>query len=140
MFHLKNTSAISLGLTKVDMGRYVKLGVSSDHRPFSYSTKEPGSSVIFIHFYTRRSIQWRYSFDPYCANSKILQNEAKYRLILILFRIAKRSIGEFMLLLVSTIFKTLIDLPQVYFVNQKKNWEREIRKGNVYCFRQTYYR
>ena len=22
------------------------------NRPFSYSTKEPGSSVIFIHFYT----------------------------------------------------------------------------------------
>ena len=32
------------------------------HRPFCYSTKEPGSSVIFIHFYTRDtqgSIEWR---------------------------------------------------------------------------------
>ena len=29
------------------------------NRPFSYSTKEPGSSVIFIHFYTRSSIEWR---------------------------------------------------------------------------------
>ena len=29
------------------------------NRPFSYSTKEPGSSVIFIHFYTRGSIEWR---------------------------------------------------------------------------------
>ena len=28
-------------------------------RPFSYSTKEPGSSVIFMHFYTRDSIEWR---------------------------------------------------------------------------------
>ena len=30
-----------------------------DNRPFSYSAKEPGSSVIFIHFYTRDSIEWR---------------------------------------------------------------------------------
>ena len=29
------------------------------NRPFSYITKEPGSSVIFIHFYTRGSIEWR---------------------------------------------------------------------------------
>ena len=29
------------------------------NRPFSYSAKEPGSSVIFIHFYTRGSIEWR---------------------------------------------------------------------------------
>ena len=29
------------------------------NRPFSYSTKEPGSSVIFIQFYTRGSIEWR---------------------------------------------------------------------------------
>ena len=27
--------------------------------PFSYSTKEPGSSVTFIHFYARGSIVWR---------------------------------------------------------------------------------
>ena len=32
---------------------------SNINRPFSYSTKEPGSSVIFIHFYTRGSIEWR---------------------------------------------------------------------------------
>ena len=25
------------------------------NRPFSYSAKEPGSSVIFVHFYTRDS-------------------------------------------------------------------------------------
>ena len=30
-----------------------------DNRPFSYSTKEPGSSDIFIQFYTRGSIEWR---------------------------------------------------------------------------------
>ena len=29
------------------------------NRPFSYSGKEPGSIVIFIHFYTRGSIEWR---------------------------------------------------------------------------------
>ena len=29
------------------------------NRPFSYSAKEPGSSVIFINFYTRDSIEWR---------------------------------------------------------------------------------
>ena len=29
------------------------------NRPFSYSAKEPESSVIFIHFYTRDSIEWR---------------------------------------------------------------------------------
>ena len=29
------------------------------NRPFSYPTKESGSSVIFIHFYTRGSIEWR---------------------------------------------------------------------------------
>ena len=32
---------------------------AADNRPFSYSAKEPGSSVIFIHFYTRDSIEWR---------------------------------------------------------------------------------
>ena len=34
---------------------------SSQHcnRPFSYSTKEPGSSDIFIQFYTPGSIEWR---------------------------------------------------------------------------------
>ena len=29
------------------------------YRPFSSSTKEPGSSVTFIHFYTQGSIEWR---------------------------------------------------------------------------------
>ena len=29
------------------------------NRPFSYSTKEPGSSDIFIQFYTRGSTEWR---------------------------------------------------------------------------------
>ena len=31
----------------------------ASNRPFSYSTKEPGSSDIFIQFYTRGSIEWR---------------------------------------------------------------------------------
>ena len=54
------------------------------NRPISYSAKEPGSSVIFIHFYTRDSIEWRLSFYHYCAHSKILQDVAKYRSIEIL--------------------------------------------------------
>ena len=29
------------------------------NRPFSYSTKEPGSSDIFIQFYSQGSIEWR---------------------------------------------------------------------------------
>ena len=60
-------------------------------RPSSYSRKEPVSSVIFKHFYTRGSIEWRYSFFHYYVHSRILQNVARYRSILILFRIAKRS-------------------------------------------------
>ena len=56
------------------------------NRPFSYSAKESGSSVIFIHFYTRDSIEWRYSFYHNRAHSKILQNVAKYRSIEILFQ------------------------------------------------------
>ena len=28
------------------------------NKPFSYSTKEPGSSVIFILFYTQGSTEW----------------------------------------------------------------------------------
>ena len=43
-------------------------------------------------FYTRGSIECRQSFYNNCSNSKILQNVAKYHSILILFRIAKRSI------------------------------------------------
>ena len=37
--------------------------IFSSIRPFSYSTKEPGSSVIFIHFYTRGSIEWRVELE-----------------------------------------------------------------------------
>ena len=62
------------------------------NRPFSYTTKEPGSSVIFIHFYMRGSIEWRQSFGLHCAHSKILQIVANCRSLLILCRIAKRSI------------------------------------------------
>ena len=54
----------------------VKNGWSAN-RPFSYSTIESGSSDIFIHFYTRGSIEWFQSFYQYCAHSKILQNVMK---------------------------------------------------------------
>ena len=56
------------------------------HRPFCYSTKEPGSSDIFIQIYTRGSKEWRYSFDRSCAHSKILQIVMKYRSIHIRFQ------------------------------------------------------
>ena len=39
--------------------RKYSMAASKYDRPFSYSTKEPGSSVIFIHFYMRGSIEWR---------------------------------------------------------------------------------
>ena len=57
-----------------------------DNRPFSYSTKEPGSSDIFIHFDAQGSIEWRWSFDHHCAYSKIRQIVMKYRSIHILFQ------------------------------------------------------
>ena len=31
----------------------------TQNRPFSHSAKEPGSRVIFIHFFTQGSIEWR---------------------------------------------------------------------------------
>ena len=34
-----------------------RIPVFINNRPFSFSTKEPGSSIIFIHFYTRGSIE-----------------------------------------------------------------------------------
>ena len=37
----------------------IQLSQFLHNRPFSYSTKEPGSGDIFIHFYTRSSIEWR---------------------------------------------------------------------------------
>ena len=37
----------------------VCIKIVEPNRPFSYSAKEPGSSAIFIHFYTRDSIEWR---------------------------------------------------------------------------------
>ena len=56
------------------------------NRPFSYSTKEPGSSDIFIQIYARGSKEWRYSFDRNCAHSKTLQIVMKYRSIHIRFQ------------------------------------------------------
>ena len=43
---------VAITRTQLDYFRFL-------HRPFSYSTKEPGSSDIFIQFYTRSSIEWR---------------------------------------------------------------------------------
>ena len=34
-------------------------GLDLENRPFSYSTKEPGSSDIFIQLFSRGSIEWR---------------------------------------------------------------------------------
>ena len=48
----------------------------------SYSTKGPGSSHIFIHFYTEGSIKWRCIFFHRCSHSKILrmhQNIVRFR-------------------------------------------------------------
>ena len=38
-------------------GRITIVDMVRGNRPFSYSAKEPGSSVIFIHFNTRDSIE-----------------------------------------------------------------------------------
>ena len=40
------------------VGVIVIAGHSFGNIPFSFSTKEPGSSDIFIHFYTRSLIEW----------------------------------------------------------------------------------
>ena len=48
-------------VSKVDYGQEEareSIGFT-DNRPFSYSAKESGSNVIFIHFYARDSIEWR---------------------------------------------------------------------------------
>ena len=55
-------SMCSKSSTRMGHGIHILLQTHCRHlsnRPFSYSTKEPGSSVIFIHFYTRGSIEWR---------------------------------------------------------------------------------
>ena len=54
--------------------------------------KESGSSDIFIHFYSKRSIEWRYSLYSCCVNSKILQNISNSVRLRFFFRIAKRAI------------------------------------------------
>ena len=50
--------------------------VFGPHGLFSFSTKGPGLSVVFLHFYTQGSIEWRQSFLHYCPHSKLLQNVA----------------------------------------------------------------
>ena len=66
--------------------KVIEFSIRLKNRPFSYSTKEPGSSDIFIQFYSQGSIEWRWSFDHNCAHSKILQIVMKYRSIHILFQ------------------------------------------------------
>ena len=44
---------------KTEISIYLSKVNFDDNRPFSYSRKEPGSSDIFIQFYTRSSIEWR---------------------------------------------------------------------------------
>ena len=58
----------------------------SSYRPFRYSAKDPGSSVISIHFYTQDSIEWLQSFYHSYAHSQILQHVAMYRSIEILYQ------------------------------------------------------
>ena len=65
------------------------------HRPFSYSTKVPGLRVVFKNLYAilyTRLDRVAIELGHYCAHSKIPQSVEKYRWILILFRIAERSI------------------------------------------------
>ena len=65
------------------------------NRPFSYSTKESGSSVIFTHFYTRRSMEWRKRAFITIVHVrkffKLHQNIVRFRFFL---RIAKRCIPQ----------------------------------------------
>ena len=63
------------------------------NRPFSYSTKESGSSV-FLYIFIRevRSDRVALQLLSLLSTFEILQIVAKCRSILILFRIAKRSI------------------------------------------------
>ena len=62
------------------------VGKTTSNRPFSYSTKESGSSGIFIHFIRQvRSSGVRGCYG-HCAHSKIFQNVNKRRSIEILFQ------------------------------------------------------
>ena len=66
------------------------------NRPFSYSVKETGSSVIFIHFFIR-DFRWSGigASVTIVQESKIQKRLAKYRSILILYGIAKWSIAGY---------------------------------------------
>ena len=61
--HLTRKNSLQYGLSKIIMLSWCQAleytTCKTWNRPFSYSAKEPGSSVIFIHFYTRDSIEWR---------------------------------------------------------------------------------
>ena len=54
LFKYSDDSDRSLRSTETDLRLPL---LKTANRPFSYSTKEPGSSDIFIHFYTRSSIE-----------------------------------------------------------------------------------
>ena len=56
---LKDILAPSTCIRLRFVNAYVFRPYCSTNRPFSYSTKEPGSSDIFIQFSTRGSIEWR---------------------------------------------------------------------------------
>ena len=57
--HVENLQKLMLEVYKCTTSGNPSFLWESFNRPFSYSGKEPGSSVIFIHFYTRGSIEWR---------------------------------------------------------------------------------
>ena len=61
MSHLPRSSIFSARLSAQIVVTTTKLSLMStqSNGPVSYSKKEPGSSVIFIQFYTQGSIEWR---------------------------------------------------------------------------------
>ena len=58
-------------------------------RPCTFSTKEPVSSDIFIHFYMKDSIKWRQKSHN-CLHWKIVQVLLKYHSIQIILRVASK--------------------------------------------------
>ena len=61
----RGCSFIAIKIREAEMKGYKTMEFHSTlpcvlyNRPFSYSTKESGSGVIFIHFYTGGLIKWR---------------------------------------------------------------------------------
>ena len=58
-----NSTRVNTGTTLPKKWNHIQIGYDwyyrRRNRPFSYSTKDSGSSFIFIHFYTRVLIEWR---------------------------------------------------------------------------------